>query len=101
MEAVDELERRVEGVEPQVQSARERRGRKADDGLIAAGPSRDEQRTRRCSRRRPRSWFLVTSRLSARPPLLSYFVRQTERRRASGWICDLRLPSPAMKENLR
>src|SRR5262249_5547675 len=26
---------------------------------------------RRCSRRRPRSWFLVVQRLTARPPLLS------------------------------
>ncbi len=74
METVDELARRVERVETQVQSARERRGRKTDDELIAAGPSRDEQRTRRCSRRRPRSWLLVKSLCSARPSLLSYFV---------------------------
>jgi hypothetical protein len=32
-------------------------------------------RTTSCSRRRPRCWSFVTSRLSARPPLLSYYVR--------------------------
>src|SRR5437879_3212853 len=38
------------------------------------------RRTRPCSRRRPRSCFLVTLRLGARPPLLSLVVR---RRRTS------------------
>src|SRR5262245_34875655 len=35
-----------------------------------------QHRTNRFSRRRPRSWFLEVSRLSARPPLLSSNVRR-------------------------
>src|SRR5262245_47204755 len=37
-------------------------------------------RTRRCSRRRPRFWFVGIHCLAARPPLLSSFVRQRGQR---------------------
>src|SRR5262245_37651977 len=50
-------------------------GRRARVRRVRGDVKVGSRRSSRCSRRRPRRWFLGVSRLSARPPLLSWGVR--------------------------
>src|SRR5262249_49148708 len=62
---------------------------------VTATGRRDHRRTSGRSRRRPRSWFLVTSRLTARPPLLSVSFGYRRARRMFGLFKKKPEPPPA------
>jgi hypothetical protein len=102
---------RAGGWERKVQSRHELSGSgqppiRSERDALAFGPDKITagSRTKRCSRRRPRFWFLMTSRLSARPPLLSrrFCGKQAQRRsRKLGSIVGWRTPHKFKAQSAR